>query len=191
MRSLLKKFLEKPEKIVCVGLGKTGTTSFARAMTILGYRHKSQGHGFAFANRYMLPIRWTLRQYDSFDDFPWPYLYEFIKFAYPRSKFILTTRKSSLVWLDSLKRHYCKHGPSVNNKIFYGYNSPYENEAHQRRIYLCHNQRVRKFFAGDPAFLEVCFEEGHSWPEICGFLGRPIPKCSFPHENASKKEIAL
>lgn len=135
MKSLAKRFFEKPEKIVCIGLGKTGTTTFAKAMKILGYRHKSHGHVFAFANRYKLPMLWTVSRYDSFDDFPWPYLATLIRQHYSRSKFFLTTRLDTDTWLHSLKKHYYRHGPSNKSKLFYGYYSPHENEKHHRVLY--------------------------------------------------------
>jgi hypothetical protein len=33
--------------------------------------------------------------------------------------------------------------------------------------------------------LEICWEKGHGWKELCAFLGKDIPKIALPHENKS------
>lgn len=184
-----KFVLKRTKKIVCVGFGKTGTTTFAKAMNCLGFNHKSQGHGFFFENKYYYLMLPTLWKFESFDDYPWPFLYKFIHRQFPSSKFILTTRIDTASWLNSLQRHYCRHGPSVNNKIFFGYYSPFENEKHLRGLYEGHNEAVRSFFRGNPNFLELCWERGDGWPELCGFLGKEVPETPFPHVNAATPEF--
>ena len=187
MKQYVKNALGKPEKIVCVGLGKTGTTSFAKAMEALGYKHKTMGFHHAWQHRRMLPIRIALMRHESFDDFPWCYLYEYIAAKYPNSKFILTTRKDTETWYKSLVKHHLRGNAIHNHKLFYGYYSPLQNEKHFKNLYESHNQRVRHFFKGDPRFLEVCWEEGDGWNELCGFLGRKSPSEPFPHSNAGKE----
>ena len=185
----LRYVFRRRSKIICIGLGKTGTTSFASAMKILGYRHKSQGHGYAFENQYYFMMLPTLYRFDSFDDFPWPFVYKFIHKKFPSSKFILTTRVTPEAWLASLQKHYCKHGPSINNKIFYGYFSPFENRDHFLNLYDHHNEKIRRYFGGNPNFLEVCWERGAGWSELCGFLGHSVPNVPFPHMNAATREF--
>lgn len=182
-KKVIKKILGKPEKIVCVGLGKTGTTSFSDAMKILGYRHKSMGFHHAYQHRRMLPIRLAIARHQSFDDFPWCYLYEYIEQRYPNSKFVLTRRKSAEAWYQSLVKHHLRGESVHNDKLFYGYHSPMQNPKHFVQLYESHNERVRQYFRGDPRFLEVCWEDGDGWDELCGFLGRRTPKENFPHSN--------
>lgn len=188
LRVAIKNIFRKQEKIICVGLGKTGTTSFGKAMDILGYKHcyvGSVGVAFGHENGHMWPIHRSLSKYDSFDDFPWPYLYEMISAKYPRAKFVLTRRSSADAWLRSLQKHYCRAGPTYDNMAYYGYYSPYQNPEHHLDLYRNHNERVRKFFAGRPNFVELCWEEGHGWEELCGFLGKNVPDDPFPRANVA------
>jgi hypothetical protein len=54
------------------------------------------------------------------------------------------------------------------------------------KIYNEHNNAVKEYFVGRPDdLLVVCWEEGHGWSEICGFLGLPVPELPFPHKNAA------
>lgn len=188
LRTAIKDLFRKPEKIICIGLGKTGTTSFGEAMGILGYNHCLVGSGgvaFGHENRYMWPIHRSLSKYDSFDDFPWPYLYEMISAKYPRAKFVLTRRVSADVWLNSLQKHYSRAGPTYDNMAYYGHYSPYQNPEYHLDLYRNHNKRVREFFAGRPNFIELCWEEGHGWDELCAFLGRRVPDRPFPRANTA------
>ena len=45
---------------------------------------------------------------------------------------------------------------------------------------------VREFFEDKPNnFLEVCWEHGHGWNELCEFLNLNVPKyVDFPHSNS-------
>ena len=108
VKSIIKTFMQKPEKVICVGIGKTGTTSFAAAMRILGYKHclplgEVRGLLFAYEHGYMWPISRALSKYDSFDDMPWMFLYEKISVKYPNAKFVLTRRISPESWIESQK----------------------------------------------------------------------------------------
>lgn len=182
-KHIVKRLLTSPEKIVCVGLGKTGTTSFAEAMRHLGYRHKTLGLRHAYDNRRPLPIRLALMRHQSFDDFPWNYLYEKVDVLYPRSRFVLTTRVSATVWFDSLLRHTEREGETENHLSFYGYRHPSQNKRHFLNLYETHNARVREYFRGCPRFTELCWEKGDGWAELCGFLDKPVPDLPFPHAN--------
>lgn len=105
---------------------------------------------------------------------------------YSGSKFILTVRASSEVWFQSLQKHADRTGPTNLKQLAYGYEKP--NGLKKEHIYLYekHNQEVRQYFKGrDQDFLEVCWETGDKWEEICSFLGHSIPKTKFPWINKS------
>ena len=174
------------QKIICIGLGKTGTTSFSQAMIELGYRHC--GHGASLPKLgsnigLNIGINLALKYYDSFDDFPWPYLYRKIALKYPNAKFVLTRRKNPDVWLSSLKKAYCRKGPTYEKFENYGYFSVYQNPEHHLRLYQSHLDKVRSFFLGSPNLLEVCWEDGDGWKELCGFIGVETPQIPFPIAN--------
>ncbi len=65
------------------------------------------------------------------------------------------------------------------------FGSPLPNDAPDLWLaeYERHNEAVREFFAGTDRLLEVCWEEGDGWPQLCGFLGVPVPDVPFPHSN--------
>ena len=55
------------------------------------------------------------RDYDAFEDLPWCLLYRELDEAFPGSKFVLTVRSSSEVWLRSYRRHHAmEHGALLN-----------------------------------------------------------------------------
>ena len=122
--------------------------------------------------------------HDSFEDYPWALMYEEIDRRYPGSKFILTTRRSSDVWFESLTKHAKKTGPTIYRRGIYGHNMPADNPKKHVDVYETHNQTIREYFNGRQSdFLEVCWENGDGWEEICNFLQHPIPNSPFPHEN--------
>jgi hypothetical protein len=101
------------------------------------------------------------------------------------ARFILTTRASPELWLESLKTHALKTSPDTHCRLLaYGYNYPQGAEAEHLEIYRRHNEAVRRYFALYPAqFLDVCWENGDGWEKLCGFLGRDVPDEPFPHAN--------
>ena len=96
-------------KVFCIGFHKTGTTSLAEALRMLGY--SVTGPNFVEDKRILdqalaLALEVTNR-YDAFQDNPWPILYKEMDEAYPGSKFILTTRPTDR-WIRSVVKHFGK-----------------------------------------------------------------------------------
>ena len=121
----------------------------------------------------------------SFEDWPWPLMYQMLYEKYPNSKFILSTRSSTEKWYSSLAKHAIRTGPTEFRKLIYGYAMPQENEIFHKEFYEQHNREVIEFFQqNDPQkLLVVCWEHGDQWEEICRFLEKDIPKIPFPHLN--------
>lgn len=80
--------------LFCIGLPKTGTSSIARALDILGYRclHDSERASKAFAEAVLngRPLLSDLSGYDAFSDYPFDVNFPILDRQYPGSKFILT-----------------------------------------------------------------------------------------------------
>ncbi len=130
------------------------------------------------------PILDVINQYDSFDDFPWPYVYPRIDSLYPGSKYILTTRISSEVWFKSLVKHAERTGPTRMKVLAYGYPMPQDAKQEHINLYEKHNQDARLYFSGrDADYTEVCWERGDDWKKICDFLGEKVPDMPMPWEN--------
>lgn len=175
------------KKVFCVGLGKTGTTTFGVAMARMGYRHC----GFnAHLLKHYADGNWnelldTIKSFDSFDDFPWPLCYEWISEKCPESRFVLTLRAAPEVWYQSLVRHArFGLGTEKNRLIAYGKQDPAEDREYHLDLYQRHRTEVEAHFHNQQErLLIVCWEQGDGWKELAEFLGTEAPREPFPHAN--------
>lgn len=181
-------------KIVGVGLGKTGTTTLGAACRILGLSHKTHDpHLFDELHKgNKKRCLAEIAAFESFDDFPWNILYRDIDRLYPDSLFVLTIRRDPDVWYRSLCAHWERTGDSAAKRHAYGFASPVGERDHHIALYERHNAEVAAWFSGRPhQLLTVCWEQGHGWTELCGFLSRPIPSRPFPHANRTPSAAAI
>lgn len=171
------------QKVFCIGLFKTGTTSMARALSLLGYRsYGTFGERFVVSwedywnvddtvafHPYFEEIKRFVKDYDGFSDAPWMYLYKELDQWFPGSKFVLTTRDAESL-ADS----------EINQCIRYG--SKPEPRSRYIRRYNRHNKNVVNYFKYRPQDLLI-YDVKTGWPDLCKFLGAEVPMTSFPHEN--------
>lgn len=178
-------------KLFGIGLNKTGTSSLRFALQHLGFRHHPPGPALmqAYAGGDLGPILAAAESHDSFEDWPWPLVWREMDAHFgDRARFVLTRRISAAAWLGSLKKHAerARAGGRLR-RIAYGAAYPHGREAEHLALYERHNTGIRAHFA-DPAragrFAELCWEEGHGWPELCRLLGMAVPDIPFPHANA-------
>ena len=101
-------------KIICAGLSKTGTTSMARALRVLGFTvydwpEHSTIHGDEWLDIYLrgkLPDFASMYgDVDAVTDLPPAFWYQEISEAFPDARVILTVRDNEDVWLKSFVRH--------------------------------------------------------------------------------------
>jgi hypothetical protein len=175
-------------KIFGIGLNKTGTTTLGECGKILGYRCVSGCKELledVVLRRDFSRVKQMVGENDFFEDWPWPLIYEELDQMFPRSRFILTVRRDSMAWLDSLKRHSMRTHPTGHcRKLAYGYNFPHRREKEHLEFYLQHNENVRRYFAGrDDNFIEICWEKGDGFEKLCRFLGKDVPDVPLPHAN--------
>jgi hypothetical protein len=178
-------------KVFGIGLNKTGTTTLGDCLRLFGYRHASSNLELTrLAGRGDIePVLRYAEDFDSFEDWPWPLVYRELDARFPGSKFILTVRRSSDAWLQSLKKHALLTGPTEFRRIAYGFDQPDGHEAAHLAYYETHNRQVRDYFAARPGdFREMCWERGDGWSSLCKFLGHPIPNQPFPHANRSDRK---
>lgn len=106
---------------------------------------------------------------------------------------MLTRRRSPQAWLDSLKRHALRISPKNRLRgLAYGRDYPHGYEAEHLAFYEQHYRDVRTFFSARDAshlLLEVCWDDGDGWAELCSFFDLPIPDQPFPHENKGEHTI--
>lgn len=177
-------------KVIGIGLPKTGTSSLATALGILGYQRLA-GFSMAKCYRYLHGdfegLVDSLAAYDGAEDWPWPLLYQPLYRTYPQALFVLTTRDSESVWLDSMVAHAAKkraldRRPGMRQHVF-GYESPADDPEHHIQFYRDHNANVRDFFYTRGHMIEITFGQDDGWEKLCAHLGLPRPSTPFPHVN--------
>lgn len=178
-------------KVFCIGMNKTGTTSIGDALGLLGLKRLGWNGKISgpltlrwHEGNYQPFVKFT-KQYDAFEDVPWCFVYEEMYKIYPNAKFILTERKTPEAWLSSMQSHIERVGDWVGHYLIYGSYDPVKNADKYLERYNNHNEEVINFFADKPgSLLRLCFENGDGWPELCEFLGlKDIPSFNFPHSN--------
>lgn len=187
----------KASKVIGLGLNKTGTTTLARCLAILGYQRPLSCRPdllAAFRHGQLEPALAAIEDCGYCEDWPYPLMYReiFERFG-DRARYVLTRRRDAGRWLDSLKRHALRTNPDRNcRRLAYGYDYPHGAEAHHLRFYEQHNRSVVEFFEQRGArhlLLEVTWDAGDGWQVLCGFLGEPVPDSAFPHENKGELPI--
>lgn len=179
--------------VFCVGLARTGTTTFGDACESLGFTrsgweerqncHPSLQRIKAWKRGDIDYLVDVASGYDVLEDLPWPLVYREMAEAFPDAKFALTRRRTAQKWLESQTAHMeTLTAPGMYRRIF-GSGRPAENPD----LYLAHYERhlreVRAHFSSTERFAEFCWEEGDGWPQLCDFLGVPVPETQFPHSN--------
>lgn len=113
-RGLYRRLFNKNRaKVFVLGFHKTGTTSLARALQILGYRvcgFISPKPGIQYSTHSRSELFETtykpfLSAYDAFEDTLWFMFYEKLANDYPDAKFILTVRPEES-WYKSMVKHF-------------------------------------------------------------------------------------
>lgn len=118
---------------------------------------------------------------------PWnvPPMHRVFDEHFPGSRFILTYRDPESWWAsvdrwlnvthrddEPKRRRYLQHMglEAVDRAAFLDH-------------YARHNAEMRAWFAGRDDFLELDFEAGQGWAELCTFLDVPVPDAPLPHRN--------
>lgn len=187
-------------KVFGIGFHKTGTTSLAKALTILGYKtiHGDSPEEPPYGDMgvsllklidngdFQLP---TIKAYDAFTDNPYFSIWEALDENYPNSKFILTIRDEE-TWIKSCIGFFGgKEVLPMRTWMFGEYADPslsLEAKNVWLHKYQAHNQNIMEHFKGRSNDLLVMdLSKESEWKQLCAFLNQPIPKDVFPHENAS------
>ena len=183
-------------KVFGIGMFKTGTTSLEYALRILGFNHINNltffnGKPFdyssknienvkndydyeSFSKEEINKLKLAIDSYNAFSDHPWMWFFKKAYEIHPSGKFILTTRKDEETLANSDYNYWIANGVDENE-------IPNKEDFIYR--YKKHNDEVRKYFKGNSNFIEICFENGDGWEEICNFLELPVPEIDFPHMN--------
>jgi hypothetical protein len=118
---------------------------------------------------------------------------------YPASRFILTLRKDVAAWRKSALAMVArrKGDPVIagftRQFLFTHFSSLGVAIEEPANIYNFHNVRAREFMGTcQERSIELCWEKGDGWKELCRFLGvRVPPGLPFPRENQSPPDTGL
>ena len=179
-------------KVFGIGLSKTGTTSLARALDILGYRTRDYLGVTCYASGDLSSVNLEeIDTHDAFTDTPIPSFYKQLDKHYPGSKFILTTRDMD-GWLKSCKKQFTERIVARQNEAtsqlhtdLYGCFA-FDPEKYASG-YTRHVNGVLDYFKDRPEDLlvvDICGGE-QNWADLCAFLERPVPDIPFPVTNVS------
>jgi hypothetical protein len=202
------------EKVFCIGLNKTGTTSLEYALKNLGYAMGNQQSGEMLLSYYIQrqfePIVEFARSADAFQDAPFSYPMTFVPLdqAFPKAKFILTIRDSVDQWYRSLVRFhsrifaggrrpvredlekatYCYPG-FVWDAHRYIFNPPDDDiydPSTLKNFYENHNYSVQQYFRTKKNFLQINLSEPRAYLRMCDFLGKEPQGSAFPWLNRTE-----
>jgi hypothetical protein len=176
-------------KVLGVGLPRTGTSSLAEALRILGY--STAHHAPERVPLYPQPGE-TWRRWDDLDavtDAPAAMYWREILQAYPSCKAILTVRDTDS-WWASIKRHAYTIRQSGNTEhIVYTdqlhgllFGTPHPQLYWYARRFHEHEQSVLTTVPYD-RLLVMDIHAGDKWDVLCRFLGVPEPDVAFPWRN--------
>jgi Sulfotransferase domain len=202
------------EKVFCIGLSRTGTTSLEQALQDLGYRLGDQHQGELLLPQYAVrnfrPIVEFCLTADAFQDAPFsfPFTYLALDQSFPNAKFILSVRDSSEQWYRSLVRYHSNlfgrgHIPTKDDLVraTYSYpgfvwesvkvllNASEEEEIYDKprlvSYYDRHNSNVRDYFRAKSNLLEINVSTKGAYGKLCDFLDKKPIAEDFPWLNSS------
>ena len=179
-------------KVFGIGLSKTGTTSLARALELLGFRVKDCMGVKQYTKGDPACIdEAALAAYDAFTDTPIPSFYQELDNLYPGSKFILTTRDMD-GWLKSCKKQFTKKladkRSDAGNQLFLDlYDTVVFDEEKFKAGYKKFTDGVFDYFKDRPNdLLLINIARGEGWEKLCPFLNKPLQTLPFPKSNVTQ-----
>ncbi len=168
-------------KVFGIGLSRTGTMSLHYALIILGYR----SHFVFDGEEYLIE---ELSEFDAFTHTPLASIYQDLDQRFPNSKFILTVRKDRESWLNSCENQMNLLGKktvALRKVLRRTYGTEIFDRDKYNIAYERHYDDVIKYFSerkNDLLILDICAGDG--FEKLCPFLGKQIPRQSFPQKNS-------
>ena len=179
-------------KLFGIGLSKTGTTSLANALQILGYKTKDNMGVVKYATGDLSSVDLAVVDAnDALTDTPIPSFYRALDARYPGSKFILTVRDSE-GWLKSCKKQFtqrfAERQTDAHKRLFLDlYGTDVFDERRFASGYATFVDGVREYFKDRPHdLLIIDVTAGEGWDQLCRFLEQPLPDVPFPKANVTE-----
>jgi len=207
----------KRQKVFCIGLNKTGTTTMAQVLRDFGYKVGVQWRAELLMDDWAMRDFRRIVQYcktaDAFQDVPFSldFTYQIVDYAFPGSKFILTIRNNADEWYESLVRFHAKlmgteGTPTVDDVKNFSYrgrgwgwrqqqnmfgtnDTNVYDEKLYKKYYTNHNAQILEYFKSRPKDLLVLdLSEPSAMRYLCDFLGVEYSGQVMPHLNKSKED---
>lgn len=201
------------EKVFCVGLNKTGTTSVEEVFVQFGFSLGNLRLGENLIEEWATgdfdPIIKLCHTADAFQDCPFslPFTFVVLDRVFPNARFVLTVRDSAEQWWSSLTRFHSKMWadgervptredlenadyiykgrPWRANRLIYGTPEefPYDKQV-MLAHYERHNRNVMDYFRHRPEKLCVInVSKSEDYQRLCRFLGKEPVADDFPWLN--------
>ena len=205
LSSYSKRFRWKgSQKIFCISLQKSGTTSVGDFFQHFGYPVvRSDLAQFRGWNKAWFRENYTkifedpvFKNYQVFEDAPfWAKdFYKILHKKFPKATYILFTRNSD-DWFDSLVHH--GEGEILGDKRFHAKNynraevlhnanfNIKNHRAYYTQFYERRNREIIEYFEGEKApFFYSSLEEPLKWSKLANFLNFEIPDDFEIHSNS-------
>lgn len=205
----------KSQNIICIGLNKTGTSSFTKALQNIGYKNFSESEQFQFIGPDVyhgdygkLFSALDNPQYNLYNDIPFslPKVYEKLYEHRPNDIFILTLRDNSEKWVKSVVNFYKgiltekksfieTNYKNLDKRILIDYLTPMydswgldnssELKVQLKETYEKHYQECLKFFNNKPNFFVVEIEKKGELKKLLNWLNINSGELDFPWVNKS------
>ena len=200
-------------KVICAGLEKTGTTSLAKALQVLGYnvydfKEHREFHFQQWLDSFETDRHPNFKEIyqgvDAVTDVPPAFWFEEISAVFPEAKVILTVRDSEDAWLKSWKDNlqlisevkttffikplliivpWRKLRHFVDTVLQGIYGSVNPEATALYRVK--YRQHNERVQAVIPAKKLLVFNVKQGWKPLCEFLGCDVPSNPFPRENVA------
>lgn len=161
------------------GLSRTGNTSLAQALRILGYT----------PIKYPLSFKGLGNIYNAAVDITVIAWLDQLDFNFPDAKWILTVRDIE-DWLKSCEiffnRSLSDFDPSIKSFFIETRKVVYGRDTFDRcvwlEVYNKHYHRVITKFKPEKLLI-LNLDNDNSWEKLCSFIEKPIPNVTFPYLN--------
>jgi len=177
------------QKVFCIGISRTGTTSLIKALRLLDYKtiHNPLSIIRIEDGKLVLKPK-VVARYEALADSMVAIMYKELDSAFPGSKFILTVRDVDS-WIISMRRvqriyPILRLHPLIRQICLEAFGKEgLDDEEAMKETFLKHNREVLEYFQERNDLLIMNFAEGDGWEKLCGFLDKPVPDSAFPHSN--------
>lgn len=191
----------KENKVLGIGLSKTGTSSLSKALSLLDFStaHWTNPYSHDLLTKEDVPL------FDSLTDVSISHQYKEIYEEYPTAKFILTVRPIEK-WKKSFLTHYARsmHATSFEHlkkiiteqdSVRFGqryvdiHQELYFQYADLLEAYQAYERGVLEFFKGkENQLLVLDVSQPNALQDLSGFLGVDSPESNFPHTNTKEEK---